>query len=309
MKIHKETKIGFIIVLIIAFFIWGFNFLKGRNLFTTHKQYYAVFNNISGLQKSSVVSTHGYKIGTVSDIKFQHGDVNKIVVEISVDRQFRIPKNSIIEIFSSDIMGSKAVNLIVGNSNEFIAQYDTLQSRTADDLSSLVSRQIIPLKEKAEDLIVSIDSVMKIVQHTLTPQTQRSIQNSITALESLIITEKQKIDGILGNLQSISENLKNSNKSITNLTKNFSSISDSLAASNLKKAIDQASSALAQTNQILTKINSGKGSLGQMVNSDSLYYAFHRTIKDLDSLLLDLKGHPKRYVHFSIFGKKDSKSK
>jgi phospholipid/cholesterol/gamma-HCH transport system substrate-binding protein len=305
MKIHRETKIGFIIVVIIAFFIWGFQFLKGRNLFTTHKQYYAVFNNIGGLQKSNVVSTHGYKIGTVSDISFKPGDVSKIVVEISVDRQFKIPKNSIIEIFSSDIMGSKAVNLVIGNSSEYAAQNDTLPSRIADDLSSMVSNQIVPLKEKAENLIVSVDSVMKIVHNTLSPKTQRSIQNSITALESLIITEKQKINDILENLQSISANFKNSNKAITNITKNLSNISDSLAASNLKKAIDQAGSALAQTNQILAKINSGKGSLGQMVNNDSLYYTLHRTVKDLDSLLVDLKGHPKRYVHFSVFGKKD----
>jgi len=309
MKIYRETKIGFAVVLIIAFFIWGFNFLKGRNIFTTHKQYYAVFKNISGLQKSSVVSTNGYKIGKVSDITFFHGDVSKIVVEISVDRQFSIPDNSVIEIFSSDIMGSKAVNLIIGNSHKFVAQYDTLPSRTADDLSSLVSRQIIPLKEKAEDLIVSIDSVMKIVHSTLNPRTQRSIQNSITALESLIIAEKQRIDDILGNLQSVSANLKSSNKSITNLAKNLSSISDSLAASNLKKAIDQASLAMVQTNQILAQINAGKGSLGHLINNDSLYYTLHRTAKDLDYLLVDLKGHPKKYVHFSVFGKKDSKSK
>lgn len=304
MKIHRETKIGFIIVVIIAFFIWGFQFLKGRNLFTTHKQYYAVFKNIGGLQKSNIVSTNGYKIGTVSDISFKEGDASKVIVEISVDRQFRIPKNSVIEIFSSDIMGSKAVNLIIGNSSVYAAQYDTLSSRVADDLSSLVSRQVIPLKEKTENLIVSIDSVMKIVRNTLSPRTQHSIQNSVAELESLIITEKQKISDILENLQSITENFKNSNKSITNITRNLSDISDSIKASNLKKAIDQAGSALAQTNQILAKINSGKGSLGQIVNNDSLYYTLHRTVKDLDSLLVDLKGHPKKYVHFSVFGKK-----
>ena len=307
MKIYKETKIGFIIVLIIAFFIWGFNFLKGRNLFTTQRQYYAVFDNVGGLEKSSVVSTNGYKIGIVSDMGFLPSNANKVLVEISVDRQFKIPKNSIVEIFSSDIMGSKAVNLIMGDSKEIAAENDTLSSRVADDLSSLVSRQIIPLKKKAEDLIVSVDSVMKIVRQTLNPQTQKSVQNSIFALESLIVTEKQRIDEILGNLQSISANFKNSNKSITNITQNLASISDSIASSNLKKAIDQASSALAQTNQILTKINSGKGSLGQLVNSDSMYVSLHRTVKDLDSLLVDLKGHPKKYVHFSIFGKKGSK--
>jgi len=308
MKIYKETKIGFAVVLIIAFFIWGFNFLKGRNLFTTHQQYYAIFNNVAGLQKSSVVSTNGYKVGTVSEISFLPGDASKILVEISVARQFKFPKNSVIEIFSSDIMGTKAVNLVFGNAHESAAPRDTLPSRIADDLSSLVSKQIIPLKDKAESLIVSIDSVMGIVHHTLTPETQRSIQNSIFALEKLIVTEKQKIDEILSNLESISGNLKNSNQSITNITKNLSSISDSIAASNLKTAIDQASLALAQTNQILTKINAGKGSIGKLLNNDSLYNAINHSMMDLDSLLIDLKAHPKKYVHFSVFGKKDSKS-
>jgi phospholipid/cholesterol/gamma-HCH transport system substrate-binding protein len=307
MKIYKETKIGFIIVLIIAFFIWGFNFLKGRNLFTTHQQYYAIFNNVANLQKSSVVSTNGYKIGTVSDISFLPGNATKILVEISVDRQFKIPKNSIIEIFSSDIMGSKAVNLVLGDSRQIATPKDTLPSRMADDLSSLVSKQIIPLKEKAENLIVSIDSVMGIVRHTLTPQTQQSIQHSIFALENLIVTEKQKVDEILANLASISGNLKNSNNSITNITKNLSTISDSIAASNLKKVIDQAAAVLSQTNQMLVDINAGKGSLGKLAKNDSIYNALNHTIMDMDSLLVDLKAHPKRYVHFSVFGRKDSK--
>jgi ABC-type transport system involved in resistance to organic solvents, periplasmic component len=307
MKIHKETKIGLIIVAIIAFFIWGFNFLKGRNLFTTHQQYYAVFTNVANLQKSSVVSTNGYKVGTVSDISFIPGNVNKIVVEISVDRQFKLPKNTIVEIFSSDLMGSKAVNLVLGDSRDFVKQYDTLQSRVADDLSNLISKQVMPLKEKAENLIVSIDSVMKIVHHTLTPQTQQSIQHSILALESLIVTEKQKVDEIMANLASITGNLKNSNSSITRITKNLSTISDSIAASNLKKAIDQAAAVMAQTNQMLTDVNAGKGSLGKLAKNDSLYNALNRSIVDLDALLVDLKEHPKRYVHFSVFGKKDSK--
>lgn len=307
MKIYKETKIGFILVLVIAFFIWGFSFLKGRNLFTTHKQYYAVFSNVGGLQKSSVVSTNGFKIGTVSDISFLPGNASKILVEISVSRQFQIPKNSIIEIYSSDIMGTKAVNLIFSDSHEYAAAKDTLSSQVADDLSTLVSKQIIPLKEKAEHLIVSIDSVMQVVNHTLTPQTQQSVQRSIFALEQLIVTQKQKISEIMANIESITGNIKNNNQNITHITRNLSNISDSIAGSNLKKAIDQAGLALAQTNQILVKINGGKGTMGKLVNNDSLYNALSHSMVSLDSLLLDLKAHPKRYVHFSVFGKKDSK--
>jgi phospholipid/cholesterol/gamma-HCH transport system substrate-binding protein len=167
----------------------------------------------------------------------------------------------------------------------------------------------MPLKDKAENLIVSIDSVMSIIRNTITPETQKDIKQAIAALEGLIVTEKQKISKILDNLESISQNFENSNKSITNLVTNLSTISDSLAAANVKKTFDKANITLTQTSEILTKINTGKGSLGKLVNNDSLYLNLNRTIQDLDSLIIDLNNHPKRYVHLSIFGSKDTKSK
>jgi phospholipid/cholesterol/gamma-HCH transport system substrate-binding protein len=307
MKIYKETKIGLIVTLIIGAFIWGLNFLKGRDVFTTQKQYYAIFNNIGGLKKSSEVSVNGYSLGKVSDIRFFRGDASKILVEISIDRQFKIPKNSIVEIYSSDLMGSKAVNLILGQSGETVAQYDTLPSKFTGDLASLISKEITPMKEKAEHLIVSIDSVMNIVGHTFNYKTQRSIQNSITSVEAMILDEKQKIETILSNFESITQNIKNNNKYFTNIASNLSSISDSIAASNLKKVIERANITFTQTNELLDKINSGKGTLGQLANNDELYVSLHQSLQSLDSLLIDLKGHPKRYVHFSLFGKKESK--
>lgn len=309
MKFQKEIKIGLIITAIIALFIWGLNFLKGRNLFTTQQQYYAVFDNIGGLQQSSSVSINGFKIGQVSEIRFMSSNLNKILVEISIQRQYKIPKNSVIEIVSADLMGTKAVNLVIGNSKFFAEKNDTLLSRAQIDLSTMVSNEILPLKAKAENLIVSIDSVMGIVRHTLTPETQRSMQRSIFAMESLIVGEKQKISQILSNLESISGNLDKNNKSINHIVKNVSNFSDSLASSDLKKAINQANLAMSQANLLLENINNGKGSIGQFVTNQSLYNSLHQSVKDLDSLLVDLNAHPKRYVHFSVFGAKDSKNK
>jgi phospholipid/cholesterol/gamma-HCH transport system substrate-binding protein len=308
-KFQKEVKIGIVVTLIIAMCLWGLNYLKGRNVFTTQQQYFALFDNVAGLKKSSVVSANGYSIGLVTDMSFLPGNAGKILVEISINREFKIPKNSVVEIYSSDIMGSKAVNLVMGNSKQMAAQYDTLPSHLAEDISALLSKQLMPLKTKAENLIVSIDSVMSIVRTTFNRQTQRNIQGSVAGLEDLIVTEKEKISTILDNLQSISKNIEGNNKSINKIVGNLSSLSDSLSASKLKMAIDQAGLALAQTNQILDKINKGKGTIGQMVNNDSLYHSLNRTVKDLDSLLMDLNANPKRYVHFSLFGKNDSKSK
>lgn len=307
MKFYKETKIGIIITLIIIATIWGLNFLKGRNLFTTTKQYYAIYNNIGGLQKSSTVTSNGFMIGTVSDVKFLGGNANKIVVEISIERQFKIPRNSVVEIYSSDFMGTKEANLILGNSPTFARNGDTLTSKFEGDLNTLVSKKLMPIKDKAERMIVSIDSVMTGIHQTLTPETQHHIRQSMAALEDLMVTEKDKITSILNNLESVSNNLEKNNQSINSIVNNVSSLSDSLSKADLKRVIDQTKVTLTQTNEILAKINTGKGSLGKLINDDSMYTSLHKALNDLDSLITDLNNNPKRYVHFSLFGSKDSK--
>jgi phospholipid/cholesterol/gamma-HCH transport system substrate-binding protein len=309
MKFRKEARIGLIVTLALAMTFWGINFLKGRNIFTASHQFYAVYNNIGGLQKSSIVSANGYTVGSVTDIQFHRGNINSIVVEISIERRFKVPKNTIIEIYSTDFMGSKAVNLILGNSIEFAKQNDTLRSKFDGDLNTLVSKKLMPLKEKTENLIVSTDSVMNIIRNTFTPEAQKDIKLSIQALRLLIESQKEKVSIILNNLQSISENLEKSNKSYTNIITNLSDISDSLKAANIKKIIDQSQITLQQTNEILNKFNSGKGTVGKLVNNDSLYFSLQKTVSDLDKLINDLKENPKRYVHLSLFGSKEKKKK
>jgi phospholipid/cholesterol/gamma-HCH transport system substrate-binding protein len=304
MKLRKEVRIGLIITIVIAVFIWGLNFLKGRNIFTASTQYYAIFTDIGGLQKSSIVSASGYNIGQVSEIDFLPGRTNHILVEISINRNFKISKNTVVEIYSIDFMGSKAVNLILGNSPELAHENDTLLSRFDGDLNTLVSKKLMPLKDKAENLIVSIDSVMTIIRHTFTPETQKDIRESIASLKDLLKSQKIKVQAILENFESISENIQKSNKAITNTIDNLSQVSDSLAAADIKGAIDKTKAVLAKTDQILAKINDGKGTLGQMVNNDSLYLTIEKTLKDIDSLVTDLNRNPKRYVHFSVFGRK-----
>ena len=167
----------------------------------------------------------------------------------------------------------------------------------------------MPLKDKTENLIVSIDSVTTIIRNTFTPETQRDIRASIAGLRDIIHTQKEKISEILNHMESISLNLEKSNKSVTNIIKNLSSVRDSLAEANLKTTITEANRVLANTNEVLEKVNAGKGSLGQLVNNDSLYVSLEKAMRDLDAFLIDLNKNPKRYVHFSVFGSKDKKSK
>lgn len=308
MRIRKEAKIGLIVTLVIAIAIWGFNFLKGKNIFTVSKQYYSVFSNIGGLQKSSVVSANGYTIGQVSDIQFAYGQTSKIIVEISVDRQFTIPNNSIVEIYSTDFMGSKAVNMIFGDSQVAAKENDTLSGKFDGDISVLVTKKLLPIKEKGERLIESIDSVMAIIKNTFTPETQDNIRKGVASLEEIIVTQRQRVAVIMANLEDITKNLQKSNGQITNTLDNLSSFSDSLSQSNIKSAINNANNVLYESNVLIQKINQNQGSVGKLVNEDSLYYSLEKTIKDLDYLLVDLKTNPKKYVHFSVFGSSGKKA-
>lgn len=308
MKIRKEVKIGFTFALVIAIIIWGINFLRGKNIFTASKQYYAVFSNIGGLEESSVVSANGYNIGQVTDIVFSHGDVNRILVEISVDRQFKIPNNSIVEIYSTDFMGSKAVNLILGDSHKSAHENDTLKAKFDGDISVLVTKKLLPLKDKTENLIVSVDSVMSIIKNTFTPETQQNLRESIQSLELLITTQRLKVVQILDNLEEVTQNLKNNSKQINNTLSNISNFSDSLQQANVKTMLVNANKTISETNLLLGKLNKNEGSLGKLINEDSLYVSLEHALTDLDSVLIDLKRNPKRYVHFSVFGSSDKKS-
>jgi len=307
-KIRKEVKIGFVVAAVIAVSLWGFNFLKGKNIFTVSKQFYAVFNNIGGLQESSIVSANGYTIGQVSEIKFIHGTISKIVVEISIDREFDIPNNSIVEIYSTDFMGSKAVNMILGSSDVLSHENDTLVGKFDGDISVLVTKKLLPIKEKSERLIESIDSVMTIIKNTFTPETQDNIKKGVASLEQLIVTQRVRVAIIMQNLEDITNNLKQSNGQITNTLNNLSSFSDSIAHSDLKMAIRNANIAITETNILMKKLNNNQGSIGKLVNDDSIYYSLGSTLNNLDSLLVDVKENPKKYVHFSIFGSSSKKS-
>lgn len=307
MRIRKEVKIGLIVVLVIAFVIWGFNFLRGKNIFSVSKQYYAVFSNIGGLQESSTVSANGYTIGRVSDINFIYGKTSKIIVEVSIDRQFDIPVNSVVEIYSTDFMGSKAVNMILGSSDKFARENDTLTGRFDGDISVLVTKKLLPLKEKGERLIESIDSVMAIIRGTFTPETQENIRRGVASLEEIIITQRERVSVIMENLEDITNNLRNSNKKISNTINNLSNFSDSLSQSRIKSAIANANDVIYETRVLMQKINQNQGTVGKLVNEDSVYYSLEKTLNDLDNLLIDLKANPKKYVHFSVFGSSGKK--
>lgn len=320
MKISKEFKIGIVVVVAIAAFIWGLNFLKGSNLFT-HKNYlYAVYPRIDGLIEANPLLVNGYKIGQVNKISLIPSDSGyKVLVKFLLTEDIQIPRGSKAKAFSSDLLGSKAVEVIYGPSSEFLQNGDTLVAESEESLKASVDKRIAPLQAKAENLISSIDSVMTVVNSVLNKKTRENLDKSFESvrkailsleqtaykLDDLIGSEKVKISSILSHLNGITSNLDKNGQKIDNIINNLSTMSDSLAKAQLKEAINNADKSMQELNILLAKINQGQGTLGKLAKNDSLYNNLNKSSEDLDKLLKDLRFNPERYIHFSVFGRKD----
>jgi len=319
-KLSKEFKIGVVVVFAIAAFIWGLNFLKGINLFSNKYYLYAIYPKIDGLIPANPLLVNGYKVGQVNSIELiKRQGQHQVLVKFLMSEAIQIPKGSVAKAISSDLLGSKAVEIIYSNQTEFLVSGDTLQSEMEESLKASVDKRIAPLQAKAENLISSIDSVMTVVNSVLNAKTREnldksfeSVRKAILALEQtayklddLVGSEKVKISAILTNLNSIASNLDKNNDKINKILTNFSNISDSLAKSQLKSAIANADKSMNELNTLLAAINKGEGTLGKLAKNDSLYLNLNKSSVDLDKLLKDLRYNPHRYIHFSVFGRKN----
>lgn len=311
----RKVLIGFSFIAAIVIFIWGYNFLRSKNLFKKDTTYYASYQKVNGLIKANPIVINGLRIGQVKDIYFNPDMSGNIIVVMDLSTNFPIPKNSTAHIFSSDLMGSKAIEIILGNSTALLHEGDTLTTSIEGGLMEEVNAQVQPIKAKAENLIGSIDTLVIAFQSIFNEsardnlkqsfadieQTFANLQNTTSNLDTLVVTESQTITSILSNIDSISSTLSNNRQNLQNIIRNFEVISDSLANSEIPATFDRLNSTLAEMESIMAKINEGQGTLGLLVTQDSLYNELNRSAVALDSLLNDVRKNPKRYVKFSLF--------
>jgi phospholipid/cholesterol/gamma-HCH transport system substrate-binding protein len=318
-KFSKEIKIGFIVVSGLFLLIYGLNFLKGKNFFSSRNHFHVMYENVGGLTESNPVYYKGLVVGKVNGISIIEGS-SKLLVEFALqEKDLRIPKNTTASIFSDGLLGTKAINLMFGDSKVMAENGDTLLPDLQSSLTEEVTKQVLPIKEKAEKLIVTVDSLIHNISLLFSTKSKNNLQHTMENLDhissdfsEIVVDQKVRLKNISSNIESISKNLKDNNEALTGIIKNMKSISDSVAAANLVQTIKQTNEAVKQTSEVLAKINSGKGSLGMLLNNDSLYNNLEASSKNLDKLLEDMRLHPNRYVHFSVFGKKekvDKKSK
>jgi len=318
--LKKEVKTGIIVVVALAMLIFGLNFLKGVNLFNHNKKIYAIYTDVQGVVPSNPVVVNGFHIGHIKTIAIEPNSSGKIVVTMQItNSDVKIPRNSIAKIFSSDFLGSKAIELDLGNSSQLIEDGDTLPSSVEETIKETVDKQVLPLKKKVESLISSLDTTIGIIDGIFSKTTQdnltqsiqsirislKHIENTTVSVDDIMGTEKTHIASILEKIDEISTTLAGNSKNLSNIITNFSNISDSVAKANVKNTIQNADSALYYTSQIMSRINKGQGTMGMLAKDTALYSRLSGASEQLRQLLEDFRLHPKRYVHFSIFGKKD----
>lgn len=321
MKISREFLIGIVVVVAIALLYLGVNYLKGINLFARQQRFYAIYENVAGLVPSNPVVLNGYKIGIVSDMSMHPKGDGRLIVEVLVTGQgLIIPKDTQLQIFDADLFGGKAIQLLLGDSSVLAENRDTLVGVVNLGLQETIKREFEPLKQKTSELFGSIDSVLtnlnqvfsssstksipsmfKSLQHTLD-----NLESSTTSIDGLLASNNQRISDIIANVNSITSNLKSNNENLTRVIKNFSSLSDTLARLQIGATMLKVDRAMSSFESTITKINDGEGTLGMLVNNDSLHHELVSASRSLDLLLDDMRVHPKRYVNFSVIGRKDS---
>ncbi len=311
MKISNEVKIGATVVITLVIFIWLYNFLKGKNFFQNVAYYYSVYDNIGGLSESNPVEVNGYKVGVVQSLDFLDESSGKIIVEFSVDRDFRLPRNTVAEVTPISLLGGMKVQFVYGNGPGFYSEGDTIPGRVAPSLAEMVRSEFQPLKEKFSSLIVTMDSVTSSLDQLMNEDfksdigiTADNLKNTSGSLKNIIGSKETDLAGTIENLNKFSKMLSQESEGISSTLRNIENITDTLAAADIYSTLVNLKSSLQQTTLTLEKINEGKGTAGQLISNDTLYSNLSNSLESLNILLTDVKANPKRYVHFSIFGKK-----
>ena len=304
MRLSKEIKAAFFVLSTILLFIFGFNYLKGSSILDKQKTIYAVYDEVDGLLVGANVMINGLSIGNVTELDFLPNST-KILVTLKVKDKLNFSSKSTASIYETGVLGGLAISIEPVFERESIVKTgDTLMSSVRPGLTELINRQIEPLSRQLQSTITSVDSIFTGASNVLNKQTQEEIKESISVLTSAInainnssiiieetLTSKNtQINNTIDNIEKISSNL-------TNVSNELNSFGLTSLLSNLEISVDGISS-------IVNKLNSDNSTLGQLINEDEVYNNLNSSIESLNILINDIKANPKKYVHFSVFGRK-----
>ncbi len=306
----KEVRIGVFGVLMILCAWAGIRFLSGIDIFSRNAEYIAVYDQVNGMQEASPVLIRGVKVGTVTAIEFDPQKSDKVALCLTVQRKYAIPRNSLAKMVSSSIMGGKSIEIELGNGSEVLESGDTILSSATPDMMESLSSQMNPILERvttlADELTTTLEGVNMIVeQNADNIKGLTTHLNSIASnIDNILGEEREGLKQTLKGVEEFSTALGRNSERMDSLMTNLATFSERLASAEVVENLDRT---LADLNALLSGMESGEGTLGQLAKDKALYDNLASASENLSRLLQDLREHPSRYVHFSVFGRSEAK--
>lgn len=318
MKISNETKVGALTAIAITLMILGYSFLKGRSLFKTGNYIYAKFNDVKGLQVSNSVFVNGFQIGNVIEIENTDANLTDILVAIKLNTNYNIPDNSVASI-KDNPLGSPQMEIKLGNSKVFLKKGATILSENSLGMFSALTNQLTPTTDQLKATLKELESTLKNINSIFDPKSKSNLQDAIaninkttlmlaestTSLNKMLEKQNGSIAKSMDNVNSITANLAKQNEKIDATLSNIKTTTENLSQADLKGSVASFKKSIDNLNGVISKMNSTEGSLGLMMNDKNLYNNLNNSVRSANILLDDLRAHPKRYLNFSVFGKKD----
>jgi phospholipid/cholesterol/gamma-HCH transport system substrate-binding protein len=318
MRVSNETKVGALTVIAVTLIIIGFNFLKGKTIFKSGNFIYAKYHDTKGLIVSNPVYVNGYQVGTVFEIENSNAQLSDISVAIKMNDNYQIPTNSIATI-QENPLGTNSIYISLGNATTYLKNGDTVKTAPATSLLGDFMNTLSPMGEQFKKTIDELRKVLVNVNTVMDDQnkanfkelisnltkTSDNLNKSMSSIEQMVDQKGGSIVQTADNINGFTKNLAENNKKITNIINNLDSTSQAIKDANLNQTIKEIQSALAGINLTLQKLNTGNGTAAKIMNDPSVYTELKNTINSVNTLVDDIKVHPKRYINISVFGKKD----
>jgi phospholipid/cholesterol/gamma-HCH transport system substrate-binding protein len=305
LRLSKEVKTGILAIGAILLLIFGYSFLKGTNLLDKNREFYVKYDNVEGLAQAAPVTINGLTVGKVQNISFANSK-GGLVVKFTVERDFDFSKNSIVRIYSSGLLGGKNLGIFPEyDVNNIAKSGDTLRGDVEDGMLTAVTKALGPLEKKVNNTLATVDTLLLNVNAIVDERTRKNLKEAIENLNNTL----NSFSGVSENLNHIlSNNTGKLDNTFTNLDKtagNLATLSDSLAQLDTGKLVRDLQNVVDKMDKIVSDVDNGEGSIGKLLKDEKLYENLEGASRQLEQLLQDVKLNPKRYVHISIFGKKN----
>ncbi len=296
-KIFKtqEIKIAVLAIISLSLLIWGITFLKGKNIFKKQYTYYGVFDQAAGLMPANTVNINGVTIGIVEKVSLFGASNEKVIVAFTINKKIQLPTDTKIQIIAPGIVGAMQLECMLGKATTYFNDGDTIVGYLKPSLLSGVDN----IKSNLDTVIISLKNLM---QNGDLQASLSNINATTTRLDSII--HSGEIENIIADVQHLTNTLKHNDSKIDSIINNVNLFSGSLKNADIPKTLDELSNGLKQLEAMLTNVENGKGTLGQLTTNDTLYQNLDKTILNLDELIKDIKANPKRYINVTIFGGK-----